>query len=97
MSAHACLSHEIKRIDRIVAPLSIFIIALNEADRIGRTLEAVRGLSDDVVLVDSGSTDGTQEVARAVTSAPLAAAMRRTRSSRSAGDPARGTMKAPPA
>lgn len=65
MSAHACLSHEIKRIDRIVAPLSIFIIALNEADRIGRTLEAVRGLSDDVVVVDSGSTDGTQEVARA--------------------------------
>ncbi|MNY71569.1 hypothetical protein D3C86_2099400 [compost metagenome] len=39
----------------------------------------------------------TQEVARAVTSAPLAAAMRRTRASRSAGDPARGTMKAPPA
>ena len=45
------------------APLSIFLIARNEADRIGRTLEAAHGLSDDVVVVDSGSTDGTQEIA----------------------------------
>lgn len=44
-------------------PLSIFIIARDEADRIGRTIEAVRGLSDDIVVVDSGSTDGTQDVA----------------------------------
>ena len=43
--------------------LSIFIIARDEADRIGRTIEAVRGLSDDIVLVDSGSTDGTQGIA----------------------------------
>ena len=41
-------------------PLSIFIIALNEADRIGRTIEAAKALSDDIVVVDSGSTDGTQ-------------------------------------
>ena len=47
----------------VVPPLSIFIIALNEADRIGRTIEAVRGLSDDIVVIDSGSTDGTQAVA----------------------------------
>ncbi len=46
-----------------MAPLSIFIIARNEADRIGRTIEAARGLSDDIVVVDSGSTDGTQAVA----------------------------------
>lgn len=45
--------------------LSIFIIARNEADRLPRTLAAVQGLSDDIVLVDSGSTDGTQELARA--------------------------------
>jgi glycosyltransferase involved in cell wall biosynthesis len=44
-------------------PLSIFIIALNEADRIGETIAAVRTLSDDIVLVDSGSTDGTQAIA----------------------------------
>lgn len=44
-------------------PLSIFIIARDEADRIGRTIAAVRGLSDDIVVIDSGSTDGTQDVA----------------------------------
>lgn len=46
-----------------MAALSIFIIARDEADRIGRTIEAVRTLSDDIVVVDSGSTDGTQAVA----------------------------------
>ena len=44
-------------------PLSIFLITRNEADRIGRTLEAVRGLTDDLVVVDSGSSDGTQAIA----------------------------------
>jgi glycosyltransferase involved in cell wall biosynthesis len=49
-----------------VRDLSIFIIARNEADRIGRTIAAVRALSDDIVVVDSGSTDGTQHVAEAL-------------------------------
>ncbi|MGO4335921.1 glycosyltransferase family 2 protein [Labrys sp. KB_33_2] len=44
-------------------PLSVFIIAFNEADRIGATIEAVRALTDDLVVVDSGSTDGTQAIA----------------------------------
>lgn len=47
-------------------PLSIFIIARNEVDRIGATIRAVRDLSDDIVVVDSGSTDGTQEAAAAL-------------------------------
>jgi len=46
-------------------PLSIFLIVKDEADRIGATLDAVAGLSDDVVVVDSGSTDGTQAIAQA--------------------------------
>jgi glycosyltransferase involved in cell wall biosynthesis len=46
-----------------VPPLSIFIITRNEADRIGRTIQAVSGLSDDIVVVDSGSDDGTQAIA----------------------------------
>lgn len=44
-------------------PLSVFIIARNEADRIGDTIRAVRDLTDDLVVVDSGSTDGTQGLA----------------------------------
>jgi glycosyltransferase involved in cell wall biosynthesis len=44
-------------------PLSVFIIAHNEFDRIGRTIEAIRDLTDDLVVVDSGSTDGTPELA----------------------------------
>lgn len=44
-------------------PLSIFIIARNEADRIAASINAVRDLTDDLVVVDSGSTDGTQELA----------------------------------
>jgi glycosyltransferase involved in cell wall biosynthesis len=44
-------------------PVSVFIIAKNEADRIGETIRAVRDLTDDLIVVDSGSTDGTQVVA----------------------------------
>lgn len=44
-------------------PVSVFIIVKNEADRIGATIRAVRELTDDLVVVDSGSTDGTQAIA----------------------------------
>jgi glycosyltransferase involved in cell wall biosynthesis len=44
-------------------PVSVFIIAKNEADRIGETIRAVRDLTDDLVVIDSGSTDGTQTIA----------------------------------
>lgn len=47
-------------------PLSIFIIARNEADRLPRTLEAACALSDDIVVVDSGSTDDTVALARSM-------------------------------
>ena len=50
--------------DQSPLPLSVFIIAMNEADRLGATLQAVRGLTDDLVVIDSGSTDGTVELAR---------------------------------
>jgi glycosyltransferase involved in cell wall biosynthesis len=35
-------------------------------DRIGTAIEAVKGLSDDIVVVDSGSTDGTRELAESL-------------------------------
>jgi glycosyltransferase involved in cell wall biosynthesis len=44
-------------------PLSIFLITHNEAARLGQVLEAVASLSDDLVVVDSGSTDGTIDIA----------------------------------
>lgn len=46
-------------------PLSVFVIAVNEADRIGRTLEAVRDWVDEIIVVDSGSTDATRAIAEA--------------------------------
>src|SRR5437762_1962065 len=43
--------------------LSVAIITFNEADNIERTLESVR-FADEIVIVDSGSTDRTVEIAR---------------------------------
>lgn len=45
-------------------PLSCCIITLNEADRIGKTLESVTGLCDEIVIIDSGSTDDTINIAK---------------------------------
>ena len=45
-------------------PVSCFIIAKNEADRIGRTIRSVCSWVDEVIVIDSGSTDGTQDAAR---------------------------------
>lgn len=44
--------------------LSIAIVACNEAENIRRTLASV-AWADEIVLVDSGSTDGTLDIARA--------------------------------
>ena len=43
--------------------LSLVVIIHNEVDRLGRCLESIRDLADEIIVVDSGSTDGTQEVA----------------------------------
>lgn len=44
-------------------PISCFIIAKNEADRIARTIQSVRSWVDEVVVVDSESSDDTVAVA----------------------------------
>ena len=45
-------------------PLSGVVIALNEADRIGRCFASLAPVCADLLLVDSGSTDATAEIAR---------------------------------
>lgn len=43
---------------------SVVIICKNEAGIIGRTLQSLQGLSDDIVVYDNGSTDNTAAVAQ---------------------------------
>ena len=45
-------------------PISCFIIAQNEADRITKTIESVNELVNEIIVVDSGSTDGTQDLVK---------------------------------
>lgn len=45
-------------------PISAFIICLNEAGRIAATLESLKPVADEIIVVDSGSTDGTQDIAK---------------------------------
>jgi len=45
-------------------PVSAYIRTKNEARRIGAVVAAARAAADEVIVVDSGSTDGTQDIAR---------------------------------
>lgn len=47
-------------------PVSCYIRTYNEEKRIGETLKAARNVSDDILLIDSGSTDKTIEIAEAL-------------------------------
>jgi glycosyltransferase involved in cell wall biosynthesis len=44
--------------------LSACLITLNEEHNLRRSLLSLRGIADEIVIVDSGSTDGTEGVAR---------------------------------
>jgi len=44
--------------------ISLCIITLNEQDNLRRCLESALPIADEIVVVDSGSIDGTKEIAR---------------------------------
>ena len=46
-----------------IEKISLYVITLNEEKRLARTLESARGLVDEIIIVDSGSTDRTQAIA----------------------------------
>ncbi len=46
-------------------PLSVVIITFNEERNIGRCLDAVKTIADDIVVLDSFSTDRTEEICKA--------------------------------
>lgn len=45
-----------------MSKISVYIIAYNEAEKVASTIKSV-SWADEIVLVDSNSTDGTQEIA----------------------------------
>jgi len=47
-------------------PLSGIVVTFNEADRIERCITSLRAVCAEVIVVDSGSTDGTREIAAAL-------------------------------
>lgn len=44
--------------------ISAYIVTLNEEQRLGKTLAALQQVADEIIVVDSGSTDKTEEIAK---------------------------------
>jgi glycosyltransferase involved in cell wall biosynthesis len=44
-------------------PISVFIITKDEERLIGRVIDSAGGIADEIIVVDSGSTDRTREIA----------------------------------
>lgn len=48
----------------IMIKLSVVIITFNEERNIGRCIESIKGIADDIVVLDSYSTDRTEEIVK---------------------------------
>jgi glycosyltransferase involved in cell wall biosynthesis len=44
--------------------ISSFIITKNEANRVARAINSLKGIVEEIIIVDSGSTDNTTDIAR---------------------------------
>lgn len=47
-----------------MSKISAVIISCNEASRIANCLKSIQAVADEIILVDCGSKDGTQEIAK---------------------------------
>ena len=45
-------------------PISVFIITKNEADRLAKTINSVKNIAQEIIVVDSHSSDSTCLVAK---------------------------------
>jgi len=56
-----------QRLEPRLHSLSVIIISRDEADRIGKALASVVDWADEIIVLDSGSTDATVEIAQQYT------------------------------
>ena len=47
--------------------ISVCMIVKNEEDVLARCLDSLRGIWDELIIVDTGSTDRTKEIAKKYT------------------------------
>src|SRR5687768_4760658 len=54
-------------VHRLAASVSVALIVKNEERVLGRCLKSLRGAVDEIVVVDTGSEDGTKRIAQRYT------------------------------
>jgi glycosyltransferase involved in cell wall biosynthesis/SAM-dependent methyltransferase len=59
-----CNSFEFLEREKTVPKISLVMIVKNETKCLSRCVESVRAIVDEFVIVDTGSTDGTQDIIR---------------------------------
>lgn len=52
---------------RNLQSFSVCMIVKNEADILAETLDSIKGIGDEIIIVDTGSTDNTKEIAKKYT------------------------------